>query len=62
MRLKLLACEIFRHEIDSLTANVPHQIDVEFLPMQLHTIGRKRMKNRLTEYLTAVDEDGFDAL
>jgi len=40
----------------------PHQIDVEFLPMQLHIIGRVRMKNRLSEYLAAVDEDAYDAI
>ena len=62
MRLKLLACEILYREITSLTADSPHQIDVEFLPQQLHVIGRVRMKKRLSEYLAAVDEDSYDAL
>ena len=62
MRLKLFACEIFNREISSLTAHSPHQIDVEFLPMQLHVMGKVRMKKRLTEYLTAVDENLYDAL
>jgi hypothetical protein len=62
MRLKLLACEILHHEIDSLMTDVPHQIDVEYLPMQLHTAGRKRMKARLAEYLAAIDESCYDAL
>jgi len=61
MRLKLLACEIFRREIVSLTANSPHNIDVEFLPQELHVIGRVRMKNRLSEYLAAVNEGLYDA-
>jgi len=39
-----------------------HQIDAEFLPQQLHAVGRVRMKNRLSEYLAAVDEDSYDAL
>lgn len=62
MRLKLLACEILRREIESLTADSPHQIDVEFLPAELHVIGRIRMKNRLSEYLASVDEDQYDAI
>ena len=62
MRLKLLACEILRREIDSLTADSPHHIDVEFLPQELHVIGRVRMKNRLSEHLAAVNEDSYDAL
>ena len=62
MRLKLLACEIFYREISSLTANLPHRVDVEFLPQQLHVIGRVRMKDRLTEYLAAIDENCYDAI
>jgi len=62
MRLKLLACEIFRHEISLLLTSSPHQVDVEFLPMQLHASGKVRMKKRLTEYLIAVEEDSYDAL
>ena len=62
MRLKLFACEIFYQEISSLSANSPHQIDVEFLPQQLHVVGRVRMKDRLSEYLAAVNEDLYDAL
>jgi len=62
MRFKLLACEVLRREIESLIVHSPHQIEVEFLPQQLHAIGRVRMKNRLDEYLTAVQEDSYDAL
>jgi len=62
MRFKLLACEIFRREISALGSNSPHQIDVEFLPQELHVIGRVRMKKRLAEYLAAVDEDSYDAI
>jgi len=62
MRFKLLACEVLQREISSLMVNSLHQIDVEFLPQQLHAIGRVRMKNRLSEYLAAVDEDSYDAL
>ena len=62
MRLKLFACEILRREISSIMASSPHQVDAEFLPMQLHVIGRVRMKNRLVEYLAAVDEDLYDAI
>jgi hypothetical protein len=62
MRLKLLVCEILYREIASLTADLPHQVDVEFLPQGLHTIGRVRMKNRLAEYLATVDEDLYDAI
>jgi len=62
MRLKLLACEIFRHELSLILANTPHQVDVEFLPMQLHASGKVRMRNRLSEYLGAIEEGLYDAL
>jgi len=62
MRFKLLACEILYREISSLTADLPHQVDVEFLPQELHVIGRVRMKNKMSEYLAAVNEDLYDAI
>ena len=62
MRFKLLACEIFRREIASLTSGSPHQIDVELLPQELHVFGRVRMKKRLVEHLAAVNEDQYDAI
>ena len=62
MRFKLLACEIFRREVDSLTADSPHQVDVELLPAELHVIGKVRMKKRLTEHLATVNEDQYDAI
>ena len=62
MRFKLLACEILRREIDSLITSLPHHVDVAFLPQELHVIGRVRMKNRLVDYLAAVNEDQYDAL
>jgi len=62
MRLKLLACEILCREISSLAAESPHRIDIEFLPQQLHVIGRVRMKDRLAEYLATVNEDAYDAV
>ena len=62
MRFKLLACEIIRREITSLSADLPHQVDVEFLPQELHVIGRVRMKNRLAEYLATVNEEQYDAV
>ena len=62
MRLKLLSCEIIHREISALLVNTPHQIDIEFLPQELHVIGRVRMKKRLSEYLAAVDENFYDAI
>jgi len=62
MRFKLFVCEILRREIASLMVDLPHQVEVEFLPQELHVIGRVRMKKRLSEYLAAVDEDRYDAI
>jgi len=62
MHFKLLACEIFRREIASLTADSPHRVDVELLPAELHVIGKIRMRTRLTEYLAAVNEERYDAI
>jgi hypothetical protein len=62
MRFKLFACEIFYREITSLIADSAHRIDVEFLPQQLHVVGRVRMKERLSEFLAAVSENLYDAI
>ena len=62
MRLKLLTCEIIRREIETLVVNSPHQVDVEFLPFRLHSAGRVRMKNQLSEYLASVDENAYDVI
>jgi len=62
MRFKLLACEIFRREITALAVDLPYQVDVEFLPQELHAMGRVRMKKRLAEYLATVNEDAYDAI
>ena len=62
MRLKLFACKILYREISLLSADSPHQVDVEFLPLQLHVAGRVHMKNRLAGCLTTVDEDMYDAI
>ncbi|MCL2006248.1 MAG: DUF1638 domain-containing protein [Planctomycetaceae bacterium] len=62
MRLKLLACEIFRREVSSLTADLPHHVDVDFLPMALHAAGRTRRQNRLAKYIADVDERNYDAV
>ena len=43
-------------------ANTSHRVDVEFLPFQLHSIGRTRKKDRLSEYVAAVDDDCYDAI
>jgi len=62
MRFKLLACEIFYREISALVSGSPHRVDVEFLPQELHVLGRVRMKSRLSEYLAAVEEEVYNAV
>ena len=62
MRFKLLACEIFRREISILAKDTPHQIDIDFLPQELHVIGRTRMKHRLASYIAGVDARLYDAV
>jgi len=62
MPFKLLACEIFRREIVSIVAELPHHIDVEFLPKSLHAAGRNQIQNALAEHIQNVNENHYDAL
>jgi hypothetical protein len=62
MRFKLFACEIFYREINAVVTDSVHQVDIEFLPQGLHSVGRIRMNKRLAESLAAVNEDSYDAV
>jgi hypothetical protein len=61
MRLKLIACQVFTREVEYLLARSPHLIDVEIIPMGLHSLGTE-MRPHLQERIDAADAPGYDAI
>src|SRR5579872_1600125 len=61
MRLKLISCEVFYREFNTVVARSPHTIDAEYLPKGLHDIGTKGMSECLQEKINGVDAS-YDAI
>ncbi len=55
MRLKLISCEIFSNEINTLILDSKHNIEVEYLPKGLHDIGCDKMHLQLQKALSIAD-------
>lgn len=62
MKLKLLCCEIFFREVESLLAQSAHAIDVEFLQKGLHDIPSAEMRARIQAKIDAASAQGYDAI
>ena len=62
MRLKLIACEVFYREFNTVVARSPHIVDVEFLPKGLHDIGTAGMQERLQGAIDSIDRCVYDAI
>ncbi len=62
MRLKLIACEVFRREFLDAAARSVNRIDVEFLPKGLHDRGSASMSARLQERIDRASGPSFDAV
>lgn len=55
MNFKLISCEIFSNEINSLISASSHDIDVEYLPKGLHDIGHEKMHLKIQQTISSVD-------
>ncbi|MDZ4198179.1 MAG: DUF1638 domain-containing protein [Kiritimatiellia bacterium] len=47
MRIRILACDVFRREFYDAAARSIHTVDLEFLPKGLHDLGAERMRERI---------------
>jgi hypothetical protein len=56
MNLKLIACEIFEHEINFAISNAVHKIAVEFVPKALHDVPTVEMTQQLQERIAVADQ------
>lgn len=61
MRLKAIACQVFTREFEHILARSLHAVDLEIIPMGLHSLGIE-MRPHLQERIDAADELGFDAI
>ena len=61
MRLKAIICQVFTREMEDILARSKHRIDLEVIPMGLHSRGAG-MHTYLQERIDAVDEAGYDAI
>lgn len=62
MRLKLISCEVFKREIDTLARKTPHRIEAEFLPLRMHDRGGKAMSREIQARIDAADVLTYDAI
>jgi hypothetical protein len=61
MRLKAITCQVFTREFDHILARSPHSIDLDVIPMGLHSLGVD-MRPHLQERIDAADPLGYDAI
>ncbi len=61
MHLKAIVCQVFTREFEQILARTPHAVDLELIPMGLHSLGVE-MRPHLQERIDAADPHGFDAI
>jgi len=61
MRLKAIICQVFTREMEDVIARSRHTVDLEIIPMGLHSRGAE-MHTYLQERIDAVDDAGYDAI
>lgn len=61
MHLKVIACQVFTREFEHLLARSSHTVDLEIIPMGLHSLGVE-MRSHLQERIDAADPRGYDAI
>ncbi len=54
MRLKAIACQVFTREFEHILARSPHTVDLELIPMGLHSLGVE-MRPHLQELIDRID-------
>jgi hypothetical protein len=61
MRFKAIVCQVFTREFEQLLAYVQHIVDLDAIPMGLHSLGVE-MRPHLQERIDAADGAGYDAI
>lgn len=61
MRLKAIICQVFTREMEDVIARSKHTVDLEIIPMGLHSHGAE-MHTWLQERVDAADDAGYDAI
>ena len=61
MRLKLIHCQVFTREVEHVVSRSAHTVDLESIPMGLHSLGVE-MRPHLQEHIDAADGAGYDAI
>jgi len=61
MHLKAIACQVFTREFEHILARSPHTVDLELIPMGLHSLGAG-MRHHLQQRIDAADPFGYDAI
>ena len=61
MRLKAIVCQVFTREFEQVLTRAPHVVDLEAIPMGLHSLGVE-MRPHLQERIDAADDAGYDAI
>jgi hypothetical protein len=60
MYLKAIVCQVFTREFEHILARSPHKVDLEIIPMGLHSLGVE-MRPHLQERIDLADVSGYDA-
>jgi hypothetical protein len=61
MHLKAIVCQVFTREFEQILAQSPHTVDLEIIPMGLHSLGVE-MRPHLQERIDDADPLGYDAI
>jgi len=61
MRFKAIICQVFTREFDDVLSRTPHTVDLDNIPMGLHSLGID-MRPHLQERIDAADALGYDAI
>ncbi|MFZ1937963.1 MAG: DUF1638 domain-containing protein [Terracidiphilus sp.] len=61
MHVKLIACQVFTREFEHILARSQNTVDLELIPMGLHSLGVE-MSPRIQDRIDAADALGFDAI
>jgi len=61
MHLKLIACQVFTRELEHIVARSPHAVDIDLIPMGLHSLGVD-MRPHLQRRIDDADALDYDAI
>ena len=61
MHLKLIHCQVFTREIEHFVSRSAHTVDLESIPMGLHSLGVE-MRPHLQDRVDVADSAGYDAI